>query len=108
MLMLDYNSKDQDIVGVCVLDHQVNEVKIRRYYEADEYIMFKGYENRMTCQASILHIYLDPKHYKQANVFLQEMLRKMSKSILYYSVKSEETPDSTLNREMIRLQMRRQ
>lgn len=109
MLMFDFNSKEeQEIIGICVLDHKVSELLLRRHYEIDNFIQYQSYMSKENQRAMIQHMYIDPKHYKQVNTFIRELMRRLGKSILYYGIKPEETPDMVLNKELIRLKTRRQ
>ncbi len=109
MLMFDFNSKEeQDIIGICVLNQSVPELLLRRHYELDRFVHYEAYASKETQQAMILHIYIDPKHYRQLNSFIRELMRRMNKSIMYYGITQNELPDKILNQVLIRLKTRRQ
>ncbi|EFC38549.1 hypothetical protein NAEGRDRAFT_73596 [Naegleria gruberi] len=111
MLLFDSNSAVEgrnEIIGIAVVDTQVNEFLLRRHFDFTEYIDYSAYSSRGTCQAMITHFYIEQKFYRYSKLFLKEVMRKLEKHILYYGCYRGEIPNDSLNKELIYLKSTRQ
>ncbi|KAL9644464.1 hypothetical protein ABK040_016591 [Willaertia magna] len=111
MLLFDKNSAfggQNEILGIIVLDTQINEYLLRRHFEFSEYIDYSAYPSRGHCQAMITHFYIEQKFFRHSKLFLKEVMKKLDKHILYYGVFKGIVPNESLNKEMICLKSTRQ
>jgi len=111
MLLFDKNSAiegQNEIIGIIVIDNNVNEFLLRRHFEFTEYLDYSAYPSRGTCQGIITHFYIEQKFFRYSKLFIKEVMKKLNKLILYYGCVRGEVPNSSLNRELILLKSTRQ
>ncbi|KAF0974831.1 hypothetical protein FDP41_006305 [Naegleria fowleri] len=111
MLLFDKNSAiggQNEIIGIAVVDTQVNEFLLRRHFDFTEYVDYSAYSSRGKCQGMITHYYIEQKFFRYSKLFLKEVMKKLDKHILYYGCYRGEVPNESLNKELIYLKSTRQ